>query len=486
MQFLGLVTRFLPLVIALSVWGCGSSEQLFAPANVEKPTGDAGAPNAPCDTSQSAWQELADGSPVAAVDTSVLPAMLRVYSSTEAHYHAFPSFGEARTWANAFLPSALGKHGADAPTVLPQEDARYAKLAPYFDKLWAAYGELYPAEILKTPKPYLLVVNDTSVNAFAAPYDTSSQQIAGAFVVFQGLVDTIDAKQAAAVIAHELAHYVMRHVVGNVRAAVRKYYFVNGTTEPLGFEQPGDSRAEAVLAQTIDRLVFVGAMSSGFGKYSLGASRTVASSVTSQLAMSTGHASCQSALDLLASPTDLQGLYDHYTLEFKDGVAPPPSVALFETKFVACGTAQGSSVSSGLAAFGNDAVARATATNSVTGAQNGFDAFLRTVNATREALRTSPDAARVRYYTEEEQADDLGIMAAARAGVAPQSFVNMILTLAPLAGGGADYSTRCQADLDANRTPPYWIEDPHHSFCYRAHHFTRYATRALKSESCSK
>jgi hypothetical protein len=75
-----------------------------------------------------------------------------------------------------------------------------------------------------------------------------------------------------------------------------------------------------------------------------------------------------------------------------------------------------------------------------------------------------------RYFSEEEDADDVAVMVLGATGRDAESYADAAVTA--VAKRGAEAAARCRALLDAGTVPPYGVDllDSHHANCWRAHH----------------
>src|SRR5262249_45849882 len=132
------------------------------------------------------------------------------------HYKIFTTHAEALAWFETWKVSELGVlHGNNNDKVVPLDDPRYGTLESELAVVWKAYLELFPrdTEGLKTP-PFIVLTNTPKVDAFAL-YDRQIGLSPHAFVVTVGALGSgetkADANALRGLIAHELAHYVLKH-----------------------------------------------------------------------------------------------------------------------------------------------------------------------------------------------------------------------------------------------------------------------------------
>jgi len=155
------------------------------------------------------------------------------------HYKIFANHEEAIEWFEAWH----AKHFADSPIKpLPRTDALYATLEKELATMWAAFTELLPRDTEGLAKaPFIVLTDDPAVNAFA-PYDPDLKVLPHAFIVNVGVFTTTNGKATSAqlrgLIAHELGHHVLKHAWPDVHEKVERWYSVDTAVgDGFGWQQ---------------------------------------------------------------------------------------------------------------------------------------------------------------------------------------------------------------------------------------------------------
>jgi hypothetical protein len=162
-----------------------------------------------------------------------------------AHYKAFASHDEAASWFDTFKTSPAGVlHGDSKISVVAESDPRYADVHREVDAIWAIFKALFPRDTEGLELPRVLLLDNAKRNAFAV-FDRELGLLPHAFMINTGLLKSgsgdVDIDGLRGVIAHELAHHVLKHGWDDNHEKVNRFYLAaNATGAQFGFEQTND------------------------------------------------------------------------------------------------------------------------------------------------------------------------------------------------------------------------------------------------------
>lgn len=152
-------------------------------------------------------------------------------------YTVFSTRNEAIDWFQNFEINVYAPQAGTVPRkVITATDPRYTQLETYLRKIWAGFKLVYPSNVNDMPVPEIVIIEDSTKGAFALS-DNDNQIIPWIFVVHSGFLENTTDVEAMGVIAHELAHIVLQHLIPENKFKMQKYYLANSIEEPLGFLQ---------------------------------------------------------------------------------------------------------------------------------------------------------------------------------------------------------------------------------------------------------
>ncbi|MGE0869499.1 MAG: M48 family metalloprotease [Kofleriaceae bacterium] len=398
----------------------------------------------------------------------------------------------AAAWFGVF-EQAMADQDQRAPRAfLPQTDPRFLRARQLLDRGWAAFRDARAVGGLYALRPGLVVIDDNVPNAFVAP-DLMNGNAGFVVMVQTGLLAATTGDDAlVGVMMHELQHAVGLHVVGTVGDELRRYYVAANGNEPIGRFQADDpvvrdhgaawraladeagphSNAELgglptsrdsdmvfVLEHVINQVAAQNLMGC---QSSIGTLNQLIFEVLSTADPLSGALSLDPQLVpprvtqvLDALRTDCLG---GYTLDFVETVAeivgvpaatlrmqiPPEELALVDGKHIV------------------DAIAAVITDRRAT--QRAVEESFATV--------TGQPWSALRYFSYEEDADDVSVSVLRGAGLDPNGVSAFMASFLP---SGAQQM--CNQLLGANTVPPYGVDlnDEHHASCWRAHHIKQYA-----------
>jgi hypothetical protein len=173
-------------------------------------------------------------------------------------FKVFASQDAAFAWATDFEKKYAAMQGAPVRTQVAPSDPRYATATKVVGDLWRAFGQLYPDRIAGLPAPYVVILEDPTVNAYAV-YDPDLKQMADTFFILTGALGSATAPVSEGalygLVGHELTHLLLLHKYPGVDRSI--YYQVHGAEE-LGFLQEQDANAQSAIEQWTDLSQWVG------------------------------------------------------------------------------------------------------------------------------------------------------------------------------------------------------------------------------------
>ena len=416
-------------------------------------------------------------------------------------FDTFESDEAAAEWFAKFETELAKEQGRPPRKFLTSADPRWAKTRALLDRGWEAFKNNRPVGKLRDKRPGLVMLEDPEPNAFVAP--SLALDKAGFTVMVQtGLFSTGGSDDGAlGVMMHEFQHAIGLHVIGDTRNRLRKFYFASASDEPIGKFQSDDMVARR-YAESWRTLTGTTGLFYDANLRALPLGGSLPDTLTAALVQANTVAlpDCTAALELVGElKQQVTASFDPLTGKIGAvGASIPSQVdqALLDVK-IEC-----------FAGFTKDLIAvMATAQNKtpamieaemapsdvalVKGKHvvEGFSAMMLDHRAKLRQLeadlasKVGKQWDHVRYFSDEEDADDVSVLVLRGAKIDPPYAIGGFLTsFLP-----AEAQPRC-ADLLARRiVPPYGhdLNDEHHAFCWRAHH-TRQLAEHLEREAPSK
>lgn len=392
-----------------------------------------------------------------------------------------------------FEAQIAAQQGRAPRRIVPDTDPRWRAMRQALDAGWDAYRKTIPVADLGDHEPALVVVNDPEINAFVFG-DIAQGKVNFIVVVHSGTLDQEPSEDAlAGLVMHELTHAVGLHVVPGGDALFRRYYIAADGREPLGFAQGED----AIAREHGDAWRLAATDAGPFVAPELGG---VPFSGNAELLLSFGlqqlgnSAQCTAALGALVElrndiingidflDTSFEAPFD-ITRDRADGVIADLADCVAATgdtsdAFDVVAAFLGASAAQVRAQSSDEEIALLDGKPFVVG-------FADLVIARREEMRAIEQAfeedtgepfAALRYFSTEENADDVTVPVLARMGLEEIGAAEFLFGV--LDPGS---QARCQELLEAGVTPPYGadLSDEHHATCWRVDHIVQVANSGV-------
>jgi hypothetical protein len=400
-------------------------------------------------------------------------------------YRTFATDAEAATWWSATERAELGQ----MYPIVPESDPRFVRVRAALDKGWEAFKLNRPVGKLADKRPALVVVDQPLARAaFVYTDSAAGNQPFAVMVETAGLESGADDDALLGVMMHELQHAVGLHNLGNNASKLRKFYAAHAGTEPMGRDQHDDADLRYVGEAWMDAATEVGPYSQPeLGGLPLeGDLHTILSA-----AISSGQGSHAAACDpvamridqitstVLAAADPLDGALPDLT-----GVDTAVSDALdalatdclgdFPYGFIEVGAALANITPAEFEAHldAHD-LALVKGVPFVTGLTALVEDRRDTMRTAEQLFTESSHESwnQLRYFSVEEDADDVSTIVMHGAGLDPTSVAGFFRAVLPVPS-----RTACD-NLLADGLPGYGVDltDPHHAVCWRIGHVQREA-----------
>ena len=404
-------------------------------------------------------------------------------------FHTFESDEAAAVWFAEFEKQLAIEQARPPRKLLDASDPRWASTRKLLDDGWAAFKASRPVGDLRDARPALVLIEDPTTNAFVAP-DLASGKAGFAVMVQTGLFESGGTEEGAfGVMMHEFQHAVGLHVVGDTKLRIRKFYVAGKGGEPIGrFEVDNPTvreYGEGWLAIADE----IGIRNDApLGGLPLGGQIAFILDAAMQQAGEMQTATCTSARMQLASLRDaIKATVDPISGALALDATIPDRVqqvlqdlrtgcfASFTADLIHVGATLGNTTPEMIeAAMTPEDIALVKGKHVVDGiAVLTADrrAKMRAIESAFEAKTGRPWSA-LRYFSAEEDADDVTVPVLRHAKVQPDAIGPFFVSFLP-----DEAEARCQSMLDRREVPPYGIDiqDDHHGTCWRAHHVRQFA-----------
>jgi hypothetical protein len=405
-------------------------------------------------------------------------------------FDTFADDAAAATWFGMFEEKLAEEEGRPPRRFLTPADPRWAKTRELVDRGWAAFRESRAVGELRDKRPGLVMLEDPTPNAFVAPNITFDK--AGFTVMVQtGLFEIGGTDDGAlGVMMHEFQHVIGLHVIGDTRDRLRKFYFASQSSEPLGRFETDDAVARRygeswrTLAGSVGMFYDPRLRALPLG----GVLVQVLQAAVAQAGTAQGPA-CMTALTAVgAIKAEVAATLDQLTGTITVDASVPNRVdqAFANMKSACFGSfavdvigvmamSQGVTPAMIEAALAPEDIALVKGKHVV----DGFVALMLDRRAKMRQLesdlasKVGKQWVNLRYFSDEEDADDVSVIVLRAANIKPPHAIGSFLTgFLP-----ADAKARCADLLARSEVPPYGhdLTDEHHGYCWRADHTRRLA-----------
>jgi hypothetical protein len=412
--------------------------------------------------------------------------------AADPRFKQFASRDEAFTWAAGFEQLYAAATGIAPRKIIPHSDPRYAQAEQLVAQAWTGYGRLYPDVIHDLPAPYVVLLEDATVNAYAV-YDDRLHAMPLAFFIQTAAFTPPPGTPAPTpsallgLVSHELAHLVLLHQYPGVNESRNIHYRLAVGSEELGFLQEDDATLKAPYDDWKALAAWVGDYPlvelNGVPAFAQGHLFDLfkAAIVSKITADSTTPACAQAASERQALSADVSATFDKVNMTWPLDDAGRTQLSQLSGAFVRDATAcfaQGPTFAQLVAtASGEDpaAVAAHLAHDPDLGPvkdnPNAMAALLTVASTKMAALRelaAHNDYATLRVRTFEEEADDNAMWVPHLIGQDSKGIGEFLTSVLTSQGGDL---ARCEALIQAGTAPGYGpFSDPHHATCYRIFH----------------
>ena len=405
-------------------------------------------------------------------------------------FETFDTDADAAVWFTAFENQLAMEEGREPRRLLDETHPRWAKTRQLLDDGWEAFKTSRPVGELRAKRPGLVLIEDATPNAFVAP-DLTTGNAGFAVMVLTGLFETGGTDDGAlGVMMHEFQHAVGLHVVADVKQRVRKFYVAGDGPEPIGKDQPDDPRArmygEAWRAAADEIGVLTDAELGGLplgGQIDQVFQAALAQSGQMEVA------SCQTAREaynalrgaILESVDLITGLpsFDRTTMPGRvqqalDGLRTG-CFASFTSDFITVvATMAGTTpetIEMAMTAEDKALVKDKPIVDGVAALSTDRRTKMRALMDDFAAQTNRPWTA-LRYFSFEEDADDVSVPVLRGANVEAGALGPFLVSLLP-----DEPQARCETILASYEVPAYGadLHDEHHSVCWRGYHVRQLA-----------
>jgi hypothetical protein len=408
----------------------------------------------------------------------------------------FETDEEAATWFGEFETKLAAEEGREPRTLLPSSDPRFVQTRELLDRGWEAFRSNRPVGKLRFARPALVLVEDETVNAFVAP-DLESGRAGLAVMVQTGLVALNGTEDATlGVMMHEFQHAVGLHVVGDTKARLRRFYVAPEASEPIGKDTVEDARARDAGTTWRAAADEVGYFNNAeLGGLPIAGQIDQIFKIVFQRGLELDEAACARSRDLVNQlRTDLLSSIDPIdsalTADLSGfAVRIETTLRALRDECLAGVDVTFPEVVAGLAGVTPDVIeAQMTAEDKALIANKHIVDAIAALTADRRTKMRAIEAAfatdsgrpwsALRYFSTEEDADDVSVPVLRAAGLDPAGNGDFLLSV--LQG---EANTRCTQLLDYGDVPPYGVDlaDEHHGTCWRVHHVRALADKTARS-----
>ncbi len=402
-------------------------------------------------------------------------------------FRTFTDDAAGAAWFTDFEAKNAVREGRAPRAVLAPSDPRFPRVRALLDRGWEAMRSSRPVGLLGEARPALVFVEDPSVNAFVMPEDLDQKRASFAVMVHTGTlgIETTDDANLG-LMMHELQHAVGLHVIAEVEAQFSRYYLASETEEPIGRRQIDDPRVREAATLWLSGAREIGSFTNselrGLPLGESGLTQVLRTVITN--GVQANPAACARSRALLvqivtdvAAATDLVSGAPH--LDASMGPRVTAALAALRDECLPNYTMSFAEVLASIAGVSPEQIeAQLTpADRALISGKHVIDA-ISLLGEDRRAMMRSTEAAfqtqlgrpwsALRYFSSEEDADDVTVPVLRAAGLDPTGLATFFLEVfLP-----RNMSDACKAVLATGSVPPYGVDlaDTHHATCFRVYH----------------
>ena len=403
-------------------------------------------------------------------------------------YTIFETEGQLAEWYEGYRPTLSAMEGADTGEMIkmsPREN-RYLEINRMIAELWTAYQELYAEQVQGVPPPKAILLQNKKKSAFAT-YDRSKKLAPNAIFIYSGVIEgNFKNKDAVlGVIAHELAHHVLQHLVPGVSEKIKKYYIAN-SKEPIGARESPNQQIKTNTESWLEAAQMVGPYSvpelKGIPVPTIG---TPFLKIMAQMLAEkyTDREACKKMKTAIGAAEEvISKKMDGATQEMQ---RPGPMDALilkaagqsYNEELKVCLAGESLSIIEFLASIQHRSIEdvlkethlqaeELTAIKKQGNTSEALIEFANLMSSRIEKLNKMHDFSKVRIYGTEDQADDTAIEVLIKLNKSSSPLIQFFESQIP------DAQLRdCKNTIRLGKTPAYGtLLDEHHSNCFRIYH----------------
>ncbi|MBX3160467.1 MAG: hypothetical protein KF773_31165 [Deltaproteobacteria bacterium] len=405
-------------------------------------------------------------------------------------FRTFADDAAGAAWFAELEGRIAANEGRAARRVVPEGDPRFAPVRELLDRGWEAMRTNRPVGRLARERPALVIVEDETVNAFVMPEDLDQQRASFAVMVHTGTlaIPTTDDANLG-LMMHELQHAVGLHVVASVKEGMALYYLADEGYEPIGREQRDDPGVREAASLWRARASEIGHLvNAELRGLPMGGDLQVVLRRVVQAGAQANPNACANARALLTSiAVDIDTATDPISGAVALGASFGPRVtaalAALRTECVPSapsfvevvaelGGTTPQQIEAQLGAEDRALIGNKHIVDAIAALTEDRRAKMRAVEAAVPEVLGRPWTA-IRYFSEEEDADDTSVPVLRAAGLDPAGLGTFLadVLLDPPA------SAACKDLLRAGAIPAYGVnlDDTHHGTCWRVHHIDQLA-----------
>lgn len=393
-------------------------------------------------------------------------------------FRTFATDAEAGTWLTTVVPTAQ----------VPAEDPRFVRARALLDRAWATYQAEAPIGKLAESKLALVLLDDPSANAWVTS-DPDLGKAALSVQIHTGIfLEGFTDDDLLGVLFHEIAHITKLHVFPDIYDGTQRFYLAVGE-EPLGSIQPDNMRVRELATRWIELSPIAGVHSTpALHDLPLGGNLEILfANYLAQVPAQCGEAAA--AVNHLytlfpASPIDGAITIDAAGTAAIDrtldalGACVAPSAQTMEA-FLATQGAEWQSYVMSVIAPDEMWLLAEDAFEVITLVASDRRGKLAAIETKLHTDLGQPWSA-VRYFSTEEQADDIAVRMSQAAMLAEPGVSGFMLDAI------GDHRGGCE-QLIATGKVPYGVnlEDDHHGTCWRVAHARQLATPTGSADGSS-